>query len=428
MDKKRVLVFPAGWENALEVLDALRYNVNVEVFGASSKPDYTEYAYDKDHYILGRYCINEPNFLNEFNEMLFKNSIDVVIPTHDDVALFLADNRNRIEAKVLVSDAETARICRHKIRTYELFEGMDFCPVIYRSREETEQASFPIFMKPDVASGGKDARELRTSDELTDKLFDGECVVSELLPGEELTVDCFTNRHGELVFAGARSRDRIVNGIAFRSTAVELTDEVEHIAKTINDRLNFFGGWYFQVKQDRNGKYRLLEISCRTSCGMTLFRHLGVNFQMMGIFELYGIDTSHILLNSSIQMERRLHTLFHTNIKYDTVYLDYDDTLIVDGKVCDVIIRFIYQCVNNNKRIILLTRHEGDLMDEFERHRLNYKLFDVIIHLTWNDEKKDYIDGLDAILIDNSFAERKKVSEQYGIPVLDVDMVDMLFG
>ena len=85
MEKKRILIFPAGAENALEIYDSLRYNVNVEVFGASGKKDYAEFAYDNDHYIEGDFYFNKPGFVDRFNEILTGYGIDVVIPTHDDI-------------------------------------------------------------------------------------------------------------------------------------------------------------------------------------------------------------------------------------------------------------------------------------------------------------------------------------------------------
>ena len=87
---------------------------------------------------------------------------------------------------------------------------------------------------------------------------------------------------------GARSRDRIQMGIAFRSTRVPATDEIYQMAKILNGRLSFLGAWYFQVKEDKEGQYKLLEISCRQSGTMTLYRHLGINFPMLGVFELMG--------------------------------------------------------------------------------------------------------------------------------------------
>lgn len=42
------------------------------------------------------------------------------------------------------------------------------------------------------------------------------------------------------------------------------------------------------------------------------------------------------------------------------------------------------------------------------------------------EDKCRYIKGKDSILIDDSFAERKRVRERLGIPVFDIDMVESL--
>ena len=47
------------------------------------------------------------------------------------------------------------------------------------------------------------------------------------------------------------------------------------------------------------------------------------------------------------------------------------------------------------------------------------------IRLKDGEEKTDHIEG-DAIFIDDSFAERRRVKEACGIPVFDVDMVESL--
>ena len=114
------------------------------------------------------------------------------------------------------------------------------------------------------------------------------------------------------------------------------------------------------------------------------------------------------------------------DIDFKKVYLDFDDTILVRDRVCPVMICFLYQCVDDGKEIILITRHDGELEDIFEKHRINGKLFDEIIHITFDNDKSDYIDPCNAIFIDNSYAERKKVHDRFGIPVLDVDAVDML--
>ena len=116
MKKTNVLVFPAGAENALEIFDALNDHMDIEVYGASGKSDYASFLYSPDRYAEGRFYITDPEFIEQFNELLERWNIDIVIPTHDEIALFFAKNRDRIHAKILVSPVETAEICREKER------------------------------------------------------------------------------------------------------------------------------------------------------------------------------------------------------------------------------------------------------------------------------------------------------------------------
>lgn len=306
---------------------------------------------------------------------------------------------------------------------YDMVKDEAFCPYVYTSKD-IRQKDFPVFIKPNKGAGAVDARVINSFYELPQD--DDKYVITEYLCGEELSVDCFTDKNGTLTFCGARSRDRIQMGIAFRSTTVEMTEEIHYIANTLNNKLKFFGAWYFQIKRNSEGKYKLLEFSCRQAGTMTLYRHLGINFPMLGIFELFGVDTSFILNKGICQVERCLSNKFHYVCEYQTVYIDYDDTLVIDGKVCGTLIQFIFQCIDEKKRIVLLTRHEGDLDADMATHRISRSIFDEVCWIDVDKPKAECIKDRNSILVDNSYKERKEVKEALGIKVFDVDMVDML--
>lgn len=426
MDKKRVLIFPAGAENALEIFDALRFNVNIELFGMSSKKDFAEYCYDSEHYIEGNYNITSPSIIEDLENVIKQYRIDVIIPTHDDVALFMAEHNDEFSAKILVSDYKTAYICRYKRKMYEAFDDCSFCPKTYSDIKMINEDEYPLFLKPNKAAGAVGTLMISSPKELKEEYFGGDYVLCEYLPGEELTVDCYTDKNGRLLFSGARIRDRVVMGIAFRSTKVQITQEIESISKTLNDRLAFKGAWYFQIKKDKYGCYKLLEISCRQAGTMTLFRHIGVNFPLLGIFELFDTDVSFVANDCDIQVERRLKSVFKSNIDFSRVYIDFDDTIIIGGNVCLKVIEFLYDCHNRGKSIVLLTRHDEEIKIALNRYCICEKVFDDIIQITFDDEKVEFINPNNSIFVDNSYAERKKVSDKYGIPVFDVDNLDLL--
>ena len=59
--------------------------------------------------------------------------------------------------------------------------------------------------------------------------------------------------------------------------------------------------------------------------------------------------------------------------------MDFDDTLIVDGKVNTELIGFLYQARNKGKRIVLLSRHDTELLPDLERFAVSPALFDEIM-------------------------------------------------
>ena len=423
MKKYRVMVFPCGAENALEVNDALKYHVDIELWGGSSVHDHGSFAFS--NYEGGLPNISEPAFIEKFNLILEKHDINYIIPTHDTVALFFSENRDFIKAAVISSNVQTALICRNKKITYELFRRSKFCPVVFDNIDSIK--SYPVFVKPNVGEGGKNT-SLVFEQELLSKLLNesNDFLVLEYLPGDELTIDCFTNSEGELLFIGPRTRERIKIGISFHSESIELSKEIKEIAFEINSKVRFRGLWFFQLKRDVNGEFKLLEISTRCAGTMALYRQRGINFPLLSLMDCAEVPVTIIDNGNSITLDRCLKATYAQNISYDYVYIDFDDTIILNDKVNAEMMKFIYQCKNQMKKIILLTRHKRVIYDSLKKYNINAAIFDDIIPLTWEQTKADKITNANSIFIDNSFAERAEVKSKKNIPVFDVDAVESL--
>ena len=91
-----------------------------------------------------------------------------------------------------------------------------------------------------------------------------------------------------------------------------------------------------------------------------------------------------------MELDRALYNNFKIDINYNKVYIDFDDTLIVNGQINIKLISFIYQCINENIYLILITKHKGDIIKKLKEKKL-VDLFDEIIHLDFGDEKYKYI-------------------------------------
>ena len=423
MQQKRVLIFPAGSEIAFEILNALKYSKFVEIYGGTSIDDHSEFVYKR--LIKGFPYIDSPDFTDYLNKVIKDYNIDCIYPAHDSASVVFSENADKINAQVIIADPETTTICRSKKDTYAFFAGEDFIPKYYESPDDVK--SFPVFVKPTVGQGSNGARKINDMQELRRSLNDdNSLVICEYLPGMEYTVDCFTDRHGNLLTAKMRNRERIRSGISVRSKSIQADDAVMHIAETINNKMHFRGAWFFQIKKNSEGSYRLLEISPRIPGTMGLSRNCGINFPMLTLFVFWGYDVSVIDNGYDIILDRAFYSSYRIDMDFDHVYIDFDDTLIVNGSVNTMLVSFLYQQVQKGRKLHLLSKHTEDIYNDLKKYRISQDLFDEITVISPDDEKYKYITEKSAIFIDDSFAERKKIHDALGLCVFDIDMVESL--
>ena len=316
MARINVLVFPAGEINSIELHDALATCVNINLFGASSKDRHGGYVFE--NYTSNLPLITDPYFFDQFNEYLTNNSIDVIFPTHDTVALFLVTNAKKIKAKIIAADEKTSLICRDKKLMYESFLNTSFSPRIFSKDLVLKLENLdknPVFIKPREGQGSVGARLISFLKDFPKNL--DEYVVCEYLPGEECTVDCLTDAKGDLKVISPRSRERMLGGICMAGRPLELTKEIQSIAETINKRLSFLGLWFFQLKKDVYGKWKLLEISTRCAGTMCLTRARGYNLPLLSVYVTMGYDVNPILNPYKIIMDRALISRYKIDYKYE---------------------------------------------------------------------------------------------------------------
>ncbi|MBT0663401.1 ATP-grasp domain-containing protein [Geobacter pelophilus] len=422
MNQVNVLVFPCGSEIGLEIYNSLKYSIHVSLYGASSVvSNHGKYVYD--NYTDGLPYVDSPEFLDRINALIDGNKIDYVFPAHDSVLLKLSNERQGLHAHLITSPQETCAICRSKKATYEKFNALLPVPTVYTM--DAIDSILPVFMKPDVGQGSKGTHLAVSRGEAEFYLAkDPTLLMLEYLPGKEYTVDCFSDRNGTLRFAGARERIRISNGISVDTKPI-VNDTFKRLATIINDNLCFRGAWFFQVKENWAGDLTLLEVAPRIAGSMGLYRSLGVNFALLSLFDAQGLDVDIMINSYGIEMDRALANRYHTDLKFEHVYIDLDDCIIKGGRVNPLIVAFLYQCIADSIKIHLITRHNGELKATLVQYRLD-ALFDTITHLNREDLKSSYLKERNAIFIDDSFSERREINKALGIPVFAPDALECL--
>ncbi len=418
-----VLVLPCGSESSLEIHHALKDVMNIRLVGLSSREDHGRMVF-KNYY--GDFPnVSDANFYEELNALIKKENIDLILPTHDTILVKLAQNLDKVNTKVAVPGLRQAEICRSKKRIYELFKSFDFCPIMYS--DPSLISTFPAYAKLNEGQGSKGAFIVHNKAQIAEIEDPENFVFMEFLPGEEITIDCFTDRHGEVKFVGPRIRKRIFDGVCVNSQTMALSDEINKIAHIVSDQIGIRGSWYFQLKKNTQDQWRLLEASVKVAGNMNVYRGLGVNFPLLMVYDYLDFDVQIIPNTYTLEIDRALNHRYVAYFDYDVIYIDFDDTITKNNEVNPAVISFLYYQKTKNRKIHLITKHQHDLDQTLQQLAIHKGIFDSIIHIPMDHKKSAYIKEREKVIfIDNAFGERLDVARTLGIPVFDVDAINTL--
>lgn len=423
--KKNILIFPAGSEIGLEIHASLKFNKHFHLVGASSISSHAQCVFRSGEAFLP--MVSATNFVDELNALVAAEKIDFIFPAHDEVILFLARNEKLINATLLCPLVDVCEITQYKSNTYKFFDGETFIPATYETIEEIGE--YPIFRKPSRGQNSIGAVRLDSKSQLDgiSNPFEG-FVVSEYLPGREYTVDCFSTRKGELKFQQARERIRTKYGISMNSTTIDVdNDAIRTIAERIVAKLNIYGAWFFQVKEDASGVPKLMEIAPRLAGTSVCARFSGVNTAALTIYDAMGIEVGALDNEIDVEIERALANRVIPRAEFDNLVVDLDDTLLspeLGVNLC--VLNLIYQYKEREKEVYLITRHLREVRSTLAQHHICETLFSKIVHLTAEEPKSEYFppDGA-TLFIDDAFSERVEVSSNLSnVVAIDVDAVD----
>jgi len=408
-EKHNVLIFPAETGIGLEIFDSLRYKRNLRLLGATSvtHTSYADFLYQKVHRLP---FVTEKGFLDDLNTLIEHEEIEYVFPCHDDVCLALSNMRNSINAKVIGQSYEINSIVRYKSRTYEALEGHIQVPEI-RCLHDGD-CRFPVFCKPDKGSGSRGTYLIEQRSEIDNILSNidpNKYVFIENLPGDEFTIDCFSNVVG-LMFCGGRTRSKTMGGMSTISKT-ENRPIFREMAEAIQRVLPMRGAWFFQVKEDQNGAVKLMEVAPRIAGTMCLYRMLGVNFSELSILEADCVPLEVQAHNIYAEVSRTLPfgQVYSFSERFGDLYVDLDDTLILDeSRVNTELVGLIHHWRNTNRKTHLVTRHVHNPIETLSSFRLD-NLFDEVYHL--RDEPKSQFVPAGSVLLDDSYRERSDCSQ-----------------
>lgn len=417
-----ILVFPCGSEIGVEVYRSLKNEKNIKIYGGSSVEDQGRLIFE--NYIGDLPFCDNHDFIPFLSEIVKKHKIDYVYPSMDIVLPILKENEEKIGCRIITSPLETTKICLSKKLTYQKLKGHIRVPQLF---EKNEIIDFPVFSKPEIGSSSRNVFKINNRDDLNYLMVKyPNNLILEYLPGDEYTVDCFTEKNGDLIFISPRKRCRVLNGIS-ANTKIVNNDNFYKIAQVINKELKFNGSWFFQVKEDSNGELCLMEIACRFGGSSLINRYRNVNLPLLSLYNEMGKNISINENKIDVDLERGISYKIKTKINFENVYVDLDDTLIINNLVNLEVLSFIYDCNNKGKNVVLITKHKHDTHKTLENFKIHKNIFKEIITISETQKKSDYM-KMNSIFIDDSFSERNEVNQKLNIPTFSPSSINILFN
>ena len=152
----------------------------------------------------------------------------------------------------------------------------------------------------------------------------------------------------------------------------------------------------------------MLEVSPRIAGAMGLYRHLGVNFPLLSLYSHLGHPTQVNVVGAEIIMAKVYHNYIATDFSFSDIYVDLDDTILVDSKVNVDVLSMLYECRNRGKLVHLITRHSKNISETLRAFAISAELFDSITKVSSGSVSKSTFFPTDRkiVFMDDSFSER----------------------
>ena len=282
-----VLFTPAGSELAVTGIKALADREDVRTVSTDIARLAPGLHLADTGYLVPEF--EDDSYMPAVLDIVERENIDVVVPVLDQILKPFAAAREQVRARgarVMISPLETLDVTRDKWQTYQRLSGVVPLPDSWITKPPLPEDG-DLFVKPRTGSGSENIHRITSQAELDFYHEQMEKpIIQEYLPGTEYTIDCLTDRDGNLIACVPRERKELTGGVSTQVTVVERED-LFSLARGVAGELDFVGPFFIQAKLDENGVPRLTEIGARLA-GTMCAGFTSPSLQYAGVKQLCG--------------------------------------------------------------------------------------------------------------------------------------------
>lgn len=315
----RVLVTGSGAPGAPGVLRCLQLDPSLDIVLCDANPSAVGKYLARDFFVVPH--ASDEAFIPAVLAECLARGIRIIMPlvTRElQVFAAAAETFRQFGIDVLVSEASALSRANNKSHLYHALDTMGIAvpayQVVHTIADFERAAHFlgfpdrPFCFKPSLSNGSRGFRIVNAQVDEHDLLFNAkpsstnisyhdavrilgkrpfpELLLSEVLPGDEYSVDCLLN-HGHCLIALPRLRSRIINGISVEGCFVRDTSIIEYSTAVV-EGLGLHGNIGVQVKRAADGRALILEINPRVQGTTVAALGAGVNLPLLAVQQLLG--------------------------------------------------------------------------------------------------------------------------------------------
>jgi carbamoyl-phosphate synthase large subunit len=343
--KVKVLMTGAGAPGGPGIIKALLKEPNIELI-----------VCDADEMASGRFLgipffkvpkAMDEKFIDSIIDICINNEIQVVFPLVTLELFRFSSSKvqfKELGIEVIVSEESFLNIANNKRKLLDHLSTKGILVPEYRvatSITELENASrdlnYPnneVVIKPSVSNGSRGVRILsekiseydllfnekpgnlfsnlsKIKDVLSDNYFP-ELIISEYLPGDEYTIDTIV-RNGQVKIILPRKRVKMNGGISVAGKFVK-NDRIIDYCIEIIESMHLEGPIGVQVKEDREGNFKILEINPRIQGTSVAALGAGINLPVLSIFNALNTANFKLPINWNAGFVRHYEELFYYDL------------------------------------------------------------------------------------------------------------------
>lgn len=215
------------------------------------------------------------SFSRTLREEIRRHGASLLVPTVTEELPLVSLERDAIRAAgcaVFIPPPRATRIANDKWLTVEALTAAGVGvprSVSGRTRAEVlDTLAFPVLSKPRCGRGGRDVEIHERARDLPEPSADR--IYQEFLPGEEYDVNLFADAGGAPAALVVLRKTALRGGRVGNAQAVERADdpEVSALAAATSRALGLEGPIDIDVRRDRDGQPRVLEVNARVGANV----------------------------------------------------------------------------------------------------------------------------------------------------------------